>query len=121
MTELPPGFSDRLRRNLSAGVNGRRSFLGWMVTAATAAMLAAVFEAGRFFGSSQRTLRSEHAQSGTGVPPDMTVAVSTEGKTFHAPGCRFIHDKDFQKIAASEAIRQGYAPCVRCMKEFLRA
>ena len=121
MNELPPGFSDRLRQNLSASVNGRRSFLGWIVTAAAVAMLAGVFEAGRFFGSSQPALRSEHAQSGTGVPPDMMVVVSSEGKTFHVPGCRFIHDKTVQGIAASAATRQGYTPCVRCMKEFLRA
>jgi hypothetical protein len=121
MTELPPGFSGRLRQNLSANVNGRRSFLGWIVTAAAAAVLAGVFEAGRFFGSIQPALRSEHAQSGTGVPPDMIVVVSTEGKTFHVPGCRFIHYKAVQRVAASAAVRQGYTPCVRCMKEFLRA
>jgi hypothetical protein len=31
-------------------------------------------------------LRSEHAQPGARVPPDMLVVVSTDGKTFHAAG-----------------------------------
>ena len=67
-------------------------------------------------------LRSEHAQPGAGVPPDMLVVVSTDGKTFHAAGCPFIHDKaHIQTIAAREAQRAGYAPCIRCMKQYLNA
>src|SRR5947209_9564914 len=41
-------------------------------------------------------------------------------KTFHAAGCRFIHDKaHLRTIAAGEAIREGYAPCMRCMRKYL--
>jgi methylphosphotriester-DNA--protein-cysteine methyltransferase len=47
------------------------------------------------------------------------VAVS-DGKIFHVPGCRFIHDKDkLQTMTAGEALRAGYAPCVRCLKKYL--
>jgi hypothetical protein len=79
------------------------------------------FEAGRFSSSNQPEVRSEHTRTGTGVPPGMMVVVSAEGKTFHVPGCRFIHDKAVRTVTARVAIKEGYTPCVRCMKEFLRA
>jgi len=67
-------------------------------------------------------LRSEHAKPGAGVPPDMMVVISTDGKIFHRSGCRFIHDKaHVQTLTAREAMREGYAPCVRCMKQYLIA
>jgi predicted anti-sigma-YlaC factor YlaD len=121
MTELPPGFSDRLAQRLSANEIGRRGFSGWIVTAAAAVVTIGVFEAGRFFSSGKPELRSEHAQPGTGIPPGMMVVISVDGKTLHVPGCRFIHDKVVRTVAASVAIQEGYTPCVRCMKEFLRA
>src|SRR6267378_262093 len=65
-------------------------------------------------------LRSEHAQPGTGVPPDMMVVVSEDGKLFHVAGCEFIHEKTkVRTITAADAERQGYSPCVRCMKKYL--
>jgi methylphosphotriester-DNA--protein-cysteine methyltransferase len=51
------------------------------------------------------------------------VTVSEEGKTFHAPACPYRHDKkggEVKLIAAAEAIREGYSPCVRCMRQYLR-
>ena len=123
MFEVPLGFSHRLRRRLEDNMpRTRRGFLGWMVAAAAAVLVAGSFELGRSSGFGHPELRSEHAQPGTGVPPDMMVVVSTDGKTFHAAGCPFIHDKaHIQTIAAREALREGYAPCVRCMKQYLRA
>ena len=53
------------------------------------------------------------------APP---AAVSAEGKTFHVPGCRFLHkheNENVRLIAASEAIREGYVPCVRCLRQYL--
>jgi hypothetical protein len=50
----------------------------------------------------------------------MMVVISADGKTFHAPGCKFIHDKEPRTIPASEAVREGYAPCVRCMRKYLK-
>ena len=71
---------------------------------------------------SKPELRSEHAEPGAGVPPDMMVVVSSDGKLFHASGCPFIHDKaHVRTIVAREALKEGYAPCVRCMKKYLRA
>jgi hypothetical protein len=39
---------------------------------------------------------------------------------FHVAGCGFIHEKDkLRTITAAEAVRQGYTPCMRCMKKYL--
>ena len=123
MFEVPLGFSQRLQRRLEENMpRSRRNFLGWMVATAAAVLVAGSFELGRSSVFSHSELRSEHAQPGTGVPPDMMVVVSTDGKTFHAAGCPFIHDKaHLRTIAAQEALRQGYAPCVRCMRKYLNA
>ncbi len=109
----------RLEENMPGN---RRSFLGWMAAAAAAVLIAGGFEVVRSSVFSHPELRSDHAQPGAGVPPDMMVVVSPDGKTFHAAGCTFIHDKaHIQTIQAREALRQGYAPCVRCMKKYLSA
>jgi hypothetical protein len=123
MFEVPLGFSHRLHRRLEENMPGnRRSFLGWMVAAAASVLVAGSFEVARSSVFGRPELRSDHAQPGTGVPPDMIVVVSADGKTFHAAGCPFIHDKaHIQTIQAREALRQGYAPCVRCMKKYLTA
>ena len=123
MMELPAGFSDRLQQNLNAGLTGgRRSFLVWMATAAAAAVIAGIYEAGRVFSPGRPELRSEHAQPGRDVPPHMEVVVSTDGKAFHVRGCPFIHGKaTVRTVEAQEAMKEGYTPCVRCMKEYLLA
>lgn len=130
MLEVPLGFSHRLHRRLEDNMPGsRRSFLGWMVAAAAGVLVVGGFEAARSSSSAgssssgtsgERALRSEHARSGTGVPPDMMVLVTSEGKTFHVSGCTFIHDKaHLRTMVAREAEREGYAPCVRCLKKYL--
>ena len=123
MFEVPLGFSQRLQRRLDENMHrDRRGFLGWMVAAAAAVLVAGGFEVARSSVSSHPELRSEHAQSGAGVPPDMLVVVSSDGKIFHKSGCPFIHDKaHIQTIRAQEALRAGYTPCVRCMKKYLNA
>lgn len=122
MFEVPAGFSQRLHRRLEGNMpRSRRSFLGWMVAAAASVLVAGGFEIGRVAASSRPELRSEHAKPANRIPPDLIVVVSTAGKTFHASAnCPFIHDKDkLQTIVAREAIREGYTPCVRCMKQYL--
>ncbi len=120
MLEVPLGFSQRLHRRLDENMPGnRRSFLGWMVAAAAAVLVFGTMELAR---SSARNpeLRSEQAQIGSGVPPDMMVVVAQDGKLFHLAGCTFIHEKDKQRsITAAEASREGYTPCVRCLKKYL--
>jgi Putative zinc-finger len=121
MVEVPLGFSYRLQQRLEDNMpRSRRGFLGWMVAAAAAVLIAGSVELARSSVFGHPELRSEQAQPGNGVPPDMMVVVSTDGKTFHAAGCPFIHDKaHIRTIPAREALLAGYAPCVRCMKQYL--
>lgn len=123
MNEVPLGFGNRLQRRLAEDVQpSRRSFLGWIVAAATTALFVGSIELGRYSALRRPQLRSEKAEPGSGVPPDMMVVVSTDGKLFHAAGCPFIHDKaHVRTIAAREAVKEGYTPCVRCLKKYLRA
>ncbi len=121
MVEVPLGFSSRLHRKLEQNMPRQRGTAwGWMVAFAAAAMLLVAFEVGHSVASNRQTLRSEHADPGYRVPPDMMVVVATEGKTFHVAGCTFIHDKaNLRTITAREAMQEGYAPCVRCMRKYL--
>lgn len=123
MVDVPLGFSYRLQRRLEENIQPtRRSFLGWMVAVAAAILVAGSIELGKSSVFAQPELRSEHAQPGSGVPPDMMVIVSSGGKIFHASGCPFIHDKaHIRTIVAREALKEGYVPCVRCMKKYLRS
>jgi hypothetical protein len=121
MLEVPLGFSQRLHQRLDENMPAtRRSFLGWMVAAAAACLVAGTIEVARSSPLHTPELRSEHARPGAGVPPDMMVVVSEDGKLFHVAGCEFIHEKTkLCTITAAEASRQGYSPCVRCMKKYL--
>jgi putative zinc finger protein len=123
MLEVPLGFSHRLHRRLEGSMQGsRRSFLGWMVAAVAGVVLAGGFEAARSSSIGRSELRSQHAQPGAGVPPDMMVVVAGNGKTFHLAGCPFIHNKaGVRYMVAREALQEGYAPCVRCMRKYLDA
>jgi methylphosphotriester-DNA--protein-cysteine methyltransferase len=52
--------------------------------------------------------------------PQRLVAVVDKGKTFHVVGCPYMHGK-YRMVTPEEAIREGYAPCNRCMSEALRS
>ena len=53
----------------------------------------------------------------------MMVEIAADGKTFHVPGCKYLHQHEgageVRLVAASEAIREGYVPCVRCLRQYL--
>ena len=121
--EIPLGFSQRLHRRLEAQMPQRRgSALGWMVAFAAAGLLIAGLAIGRSSAFTRPSLRSEHAAPAVHIPPNLMVVVYDDGKTFHQPGCDVIHDKARERrISAAEAMRQGFVPCVRCMKEYLGA
>src|SRR6266571_1097713 len=123
MTEVPLGFSHRLQRRLEENLYpARRTFLGWMVAAAAAVLVAGGLEVARSSSITGGKLRSEHAQPAAGIPPEMMVLVAAGGKTFHVAGCTFIHDKEhLRTLPAREALNLGYAPCVRCMRKYLSA
>ena len=123
MFEVPLGFSQRLHYRLDQNLGrSRGSSFGWMIAAAAAVLIFGSFEAAKSSVASRPELRSEHAQPATHVPAGMMVVVSADGKTFHAPGCSFIHHKtQLRTISASEALNEGYVPCVRCMRKYLSA
>ena len=123
MFQPPLGYSQRLHQRLERNMPRRRgTAFGWMVAVAAAVLLVLTFAVGNSSAFVHPQLRSEHAQPGAGVPGEMMVVVSEDGKTFHAVGCTFIHDKvKLRTIRASEALREGYAPCVRCMRKYLTA
>jgi hypothetical protein len=122
MLEVPMGFSQRLHRRLEEGMPRRRgNAFGWMMALGFAALMLLSFEVGN---SSQATtasdLSSDMARSGVHIPADLVVVAVSDGKIFHVHGCRFIHDKDkLQTMTAGEALREGYVPCVRCLKKYL--
>ena len=121
MFEVPAGFSGLLHRKLeSAMPRPRGGAFGWMVAFAAAAVLLISFEVGSSSAFTRLQLRSEHAQpAATPIPPDMMVVVSDEGRTFHVAGCKFIHDKQVRTLTARDAMREGYVPCVRCMRKYV--
>ncbi|HEY3120469.1 MAG TPA: hypothetical protein VGL15_07590 [Vicinamibacteria bacterium] len=65
-------------------------------------------------GSERPPLLSRHAEPAR-VVPAQTVAVTGAGKIFHDPACRFIHGPPTREPAA-DAVKGGYTPCVRCLK-----
>jgi hypothetical protein len=120
MLEVPFGFSQRLHRRLDADMpKSRRSFLGWMVAAAAAVLVAGSFEITRLT-SHRADVPSQVAQHGTGVPPEMKVVAAETGKLFHVPGCTYIVATDkLRPMTAREAYKEGYSPCVHCLKKYL--
>jgi hypothetical protein len=123
MIEAPAGFGRRLEKRLAqnARVSGTRwsTWSAWLVP--VAALL--LFAGGLHVANSLTVtpeLKSEHAQPGWGIPPDMQVVVTADAKVFHVAGCGVIHNKETERtLTAKEAIEQGYVPCLRCMREYL--
>lgn len=123
LLEVPVGFSRRLHQRLEGDVSAsRRGFLGLVLAAAAGGLVLGGFELASSSALTSPRLRSEHAQASNSVPPDMLVIVSERGKIFHVAGCPFIHDKTrLLTVSARDAEREGYVPCVRCMKKYLDA
>ncbi len=125
LLELPPGFSARWQRKLAESMPGPRgTAFGWLVAVAALALVSGSFALARFNAPAPTALRSYHAEPGAGVPAEMMVEIASDGKTFHAPGCRFIHEHEgggsVRMVTAAEAIREGYVPCVRCLRRYLK-
>jgi Putative zinc-finger len=123
--ELPAGFSQRLRRRIvyeasSSGFPNARSL--WMLAVAATALIAGGLALGNSGLFRQPDLRSALAKPPHGVPSSLMVAVCDDGKIFHVPGCRYLHKHDDENptmMTAAEALREGYAPCVRCLRQYL--
>jgi len=124
MLDVPAGFGRRLEKRLAkkAAVKGSgwSNWSAWLVPVAAMALIAGTL----FTTSSSRNghpLRSQHAEQAKDIPPDMVVVVSSGAKLFHVPGCKFIHDKASERtLTAKEAMREGYVPCPRCLRQYLK-
>jgi hypothetical protein len=122
MIEVPAGFGRRLEKRLAQNSRPRSGWSTWSAWLVPVAALALMAGGLRLANSSTRSpeLKSAHAQPGRDIPPDMLVVVSANAKLFHAPGCDVIHNKDkMRTLTAKEAIREGYIPCLRCMRKYL--
>jgi hypothetical protein len=124
MLEVPAGFGRRLEKRLASGVavQGKRwsSWSAWLVPIAAMALIAGsvVLMNSLTF---KNFIQSRHAQPGNNIPPDLVVVVSDGSKLFHVPGCPFIRDKASERtMTAKEAMRDGYVPCTRCLRQYLK-
>ena len=125
--ELPAGFSRRLQHRLanesaSPWFAGLHSF--WMLAVAAVALIAGAVALGNSSGFLHPDSRSRLAQPAYKIPPELRVVVSSDGKLFHVPGCRYLHNKVGESpeiMTAAQAMREGYAPCPRCLRQYLSA
>jgi Putative zinc-finger len=118
----PVGFSWRLRNKLAENMpRTRGTAFGWLVAAAAMALIAGSLAVAGSATRTQATLRSQHAQPGSGIPRGLVVLIAAHSRVFHVAGCPFIHDKEggLRSMKASEAIREGYVPCVRCLRKYV--
>jgi hypothetical protein len=121
MLEVPAGFSRRLEKRLAKNAGTRwSSWSAWLVPVAALVLIAG----GVLLTNSltfRNFIRSQHAEPGNHVPPDLQVVVSSGSKVFHVAGCPFIHDKASERtLTAKEAMREGYVPCTRCLRQYLK-
>jgi hypothetical protein len=121
--EVPAGFGRRLEKRLAQSARVRSSrwstWSAWLVPVAALALFAGGLHVANSMTSGPE-LKSEHAQPGQGIPPDMLVVVTADAKVFHVPGCEVIHNKATERtLTAKEAMAQGYVPCLRCLREYL--
>jgi hypothetical protein len=123
MLEVPAGFGQRLEkrlaRNAAGSGRGWSSWSAWLVPVAALVLIAGgVLLTNSLTGG--RLMRSYHAEPANNIPPDLVVVVSDGSKLFHVPGCAFIHDKASERTTtAKEAMRDGYVPCTRCLRQYL--
>jgi len=128
MLEVPAGFSQRLEKRLArleknTASSGSRwsSLSAWLIpVAAIASFTGALALVDQL--SFKPPAKSILAEPGRDIPPEMLVVVSDGSKVFHVAGCPFIHDKATERtITAKEAIQDGYVPCSRCLRQYLKA
>jgi len=124
LLQAPLGYSQRLHRKLEENMPGQRGgAFGWVLALAALLLIAGSVKLGRSSVFYHPDTRSVHADpANIDIPPEMLVVVSDGAKTFHRKTCPFIHDKAHERtITAAEAVREGYAPCVRCMRQYMAA
>jgi len=123
MLEVPAGFSRRLEKRLAkSAATGRSwsSLAAWLIPVAAIALFTgtlALVDQLTF----KKPAKSILAEPANNIPPDMQVVVSDGSKVFHVAGCPFIHDKATERtITAKQAMQDGYVPCSRCLRQYLK-
>jgi hypothetical protein len=124
MMEAPTGFGRRLEKRLAqnARASGSRwlTWEAWLIPVAALALIAGGLRLMDSRTGGQQ-IKSEQAKMEYDIPPDLVVVVAAGTKVFHVPGCSFIHDKDkLRTLTAKEALKEGYAPCSRCLRKYLK-
>jgi len=124
MLEVPAGYSRRLEKRLAqkpvASARGWSSWGAWLVPVAALVLIVGGLRLTNSL-THGRVFKSYHAAPGNNIPPDLVVVVSDGSKVFHVPGCPFIHDKASERtITAKEAMQDGYVPCTRCLRQYLK-
>ena len=123
MMEVPAGFGRRLEKRLARNARASRerwsSWSAWLVPVAALALITAGVWLTNSWTAHQQA-RSQMAAIERNIPPDMPVVVSDGAKLFHVAGCDYIHNKDkVRTLTAKEAIREGYTPCLRCLRKYV--
>lgn len=123
MIEVPTGFGRRLEKRLAQNTRASRkrwsSWSAWLVPVAALALITAGVWLTNSWTAARRD-RSQMAAIERNIPPDMKVVVSDGAKIFHVAGCDYIHNKDkVRTLTAKEAIREGYTPCLRCLRKYV--
>jgi hypothetical protein len=120
MFPLPVGFYPRLHGRLADQVEGRRiSRRAWLVSVGVTGALAASAACAAALNRFVPHPLSEMSQPDRRLPQRL-VAIVDGGKIFHVPGCPFMHGT-YHMVTADEAVREGYTPCTRCMRDALRS
>ena len=120
MFPLPVGFYPRLHGRLADQVEGRRiSRRAWLVSVGVTGALAASAACAAALDRLVPHPLSEMSQPVRRLPQRL-VAIVNGGKTFHLPGCPFMHGT-YHMVTTEEAVREGYAPCTRCMRDALQS
>jgi Putative zinc-finger len=124
--ELPAGFSERWQKKFAETMPfPRGNAYGWLIAVAAVALVSGSFALARLDSQPFSAVRSYLGKPGVGVPPEMMVEINADGRTFHVPGCKYLHQHEHEGegevrlVAAAEAIREGYVPCVRCLRQYL--
>jgi anti-sigma factor RsiW len=125
MIEAPAGFGRRLEKRLAQNVrvSGSRwsTWSAWLVPVAALVLVTGGLRLANSLTVSP-PIKSEHAQTGHDIPPDMLVLVTDGAKVFHVAGCGVIHNKDkVRTLTARAAMQEGYVPCVRCLRKYVES
>jgi hypothetical protein len=118
---LPSDFYPKLHRRLEDRVEGPRGqALGWILSIAAAILITATVLVAGVRDRNTPTLRAAMSNPYYSASFASLVVVADDNtKLFHAAGCPFIHGQP-REMLASEAIQEGYTPCVRCLQEMLK-